>query len=160
MIIVMRKFLNNYGCIECDTSIDERVFRYSVDIYFHPLCRSCQQWFDDVLEYTSATDHAINLYFALKVRGVPATLEKVDGYKSIDIAVPCVKVNIEVDGMHHAYNGRQALTDLRRTLHSFRKGYSTLRIPNVLTEYDIEQTADLITEYLIASKNLRKTRYY
>lgn len=38
------------------------------------------------------------LYFSLREREVPAELEKFDGYKTIDIAVVEVKVNIEVAG--------------------------------------------------------------
>lgn len=53
------------------------------------------------------------MYFALKVRRVPAELEKFDGYKHIDIAVVEVKVNIEVDGRHHIYNNKQFLADLK-----------------------------------------------
>ncbi|SJZ32107.1 DUF559 domain-containing protein [Sediminibacterium ginsengisoli] len=156
----MKKYNRNLGCIECDAAIDIRVFNYSIDNYFHPLCRRCQSWFSEILEYSTATDYAIELYFALKDRGVPARLEKSDGFKSIDIALPHAKVNIEVDGMHHSYNGKQAMSDLKRTLHSFKKGYSTLRIPNALTEYDLEQTADLITDYLIVSRRQNRKRYY
>jgi len=156
----MKKYNRNFGCIECDATIDLRVFNYSVENYYHPLCRKCQDWLKDILEYSTATDLAIDLYFALKDRGVPAKLEKSDGYKSIDIAVPKSKVNIEVDGMHHSYSGKQALIDLKRTLHSFKKGYATLKIPNALTEYDLEQTADLITEFLIESRIKKRKRYY
>ena len=156
----MRKYNHNLGCIECEANIDSRVYNYSIDNYSHPLCRQCQNWFSDILEYSSATKYATDLYFALKNRGVPARLEKSDGFKSIDIAVPQAKVNIEVDGMHHSYDGRQAMADLRRTLHSFKKGYSTLRIPNSLAEYDLEQTADLITEYLVESRDKNRKRYY
>ena len=156
----MNRYNKNLGCIECEAKIDLRVFKYSVDNYFHPLCRGCQEWFKDILEYSTATDNSINLYFALKDRGVPAKLEKSDGFKSIDIAVPDAKVNIEVDGMHHSYDARQALRDLERTLYSFKKGYSTLRIPNVLAEYDLDRVADLITEFLIESRKQKKRRYY
>jgi very-short-patch-repair endonuclease len=156
----MGRYSKNYGCVRCEYDIEDRVFRYSMEHYFHPLCRSCQDWFKDILKYTTATDFAIELYFALKIRGVSAQLEKVDGYKTIDIAVPEAKVNIEVDGKHHAYDGRQALTDLKRTLYSFKKGYTTLRIPNVLTGYDLEQTADLIAEYLVVSRSRKRNWYY
>jgi len=104
------------------------------------------------LHFTYATEEAIELYFALKRRNVPAELEKVDGFKSIDIAVPHAKVNIEVDGGHHSYNSEQAFTDLKRTLYSFRKGYYTLRVPNSLVRNNLEETADLITEFLIESR--------
>lgn len=156
----MNRYNNNFGCIECDVKIDLRVFKYSIDNYSHPLCRNCQEWFKDILEYSTATDYAINLYFSLKDRGVPATLEKSDGFKTIDIAVPDAKVNIEVDGLHHSYDGRQALRDLERTLYSFKKGYSTLRIPNVLAEYNLDLVASLITEFLVESRKQKKRRYF
>jgi len=96
-----------------------------------------------------STFSCMSLYFALKERGVPAQLEKFDGYKHIDIAIPQAKVNIEVDGGHHNYNDRQALSDLKRTYHSFLKGYLTLRIPNSLVEFHLEETADYITDMLV-----------
>lgn len=96
-----------------------------------------------------STFEAIDLYFALRKRGVPAKLEKFDGYKTIDIAIPEAKVNIEVDGAQHNFNARQALADLKRTYYSFKKGYLTLRIPNCLTkDKALEETADYITEFL------------
>jgi very-short-patch-repair endonuclease len=154
------RYRENFGCVECETSIEDRGYKYSLAHYTHPLCRVCQVWFKDILMYSTATEHAIELYFALKVRGVPAKLEKNDGFKSIDIAVPSAKVNIEVDGRHHSYDGRQALADLKRTLYSFKKGYSTLRIPNSLADYDIEQTANLITEFLAVCRNRKREWYY
>lgn len=119
-----------------------------------------QDWFRDILDFSSATNEAIALYFALKQRGVPAILEKNDGHKTIDIAVPDAKVNIEVDGEHHNYDAKQAMKDLERTLYSFKKGYSTLRIPNSLTRStnSLEQAADKITEYLIVSKDQKYKR--
>jgi Protein of unknown function (DUF559) len=156
----MEKYNRNLGCMECGNMIDVRVFNYSLDNYQHPLCRKCQDWLKDILEYSTATDYAIDLYFALKDRGVPAQLEKSDGFKTIDMAVPHAKVNIEVDGMHHSYNGKPAMSDLRRTLYSFKKGYSTLRIPNTLAEFDLEETADLITDFLNVSRNQKRKRYY
>jgi very-short-patch-repair endonuclease len=156
----MARYFKNYGCVECEAYIEDRVFHFSMDHYFHPLCRRCQTWFEDILNYSTATDFAIELYFSLKARGVPVQFEKSDGFKSIDIAVPQVKVNIEVDGKHHAYDGRQALADLKRTLHSFKKGYTTLRIPNVLTSYDLELTSDLIAQYLMVSASRKRNWYY
>lgn len=149
----MASYSNASDCVECNSGIDFRVFNYSIENFGHPLCRSCQNWFEDILDYSSATDEAIDLYFALKKRGVPAKLEKCDGFKTIDIAVPDAKVNIEVDGMHHNFNSIQAMSDLRRTLFSFKKGYSTLRIPNSLARFNLDEAADLITEFLIESRD-------
>ncbi|MFV0402917.1 MAG: DUF559 domain-containing protein [Bacteroides graminisolvens] len=116
-----------------------------------------QRWLKNTRNHS--TDYAIRLYFHLKGNGVPAQLEKFDGHKHIDIAIPEAKINIEVDGMHHNYNPKQALADLKRTYYSFRKGYYTIRIPNSLTkEIDtIVETAELITE--IANEAL-KQKYY
>jgi very-short-patch-repair endonuclease len=84
--------------------------------------------------------------------GVPAELEKFDGYKTIDIAVVEAKVNIEVDGMQHKYNSRQALADLKRTYYSFKKGYITLRIPNTLINWNVNETAKYIFDFLNESE--------
>jgi len=152
---------NNHSssCVECNVTIDSKVLNYSIEHFRHPLCRECQDWLRDIHEYSSATEESINLYFALKKREVPAELEKDDGFKTIDIAVPHAKVNIEVDGRHHNYSPKQALSDLKRTLYSFKKGYTTLRIPNSLVKDDLEKAADLITDYLITSRDTKKKRY-
>jgi very-short-patch-repair endonuclease len=90
------------------------------------------------------------LYLALLNRDVPAEMEKWEGYKHIDIAIPEVKVNIEVDGGHHNTSKRHALSDLKRTYHSHKKGYATIRIPNCLTrdKKTIEETAEYIVKLL------------
>lgn len=145
------------SCIECGCNICQSVFDYSISNMGHPLCMNHQKWLNTVYYNSSTTPQAIELYFALRRRGVPAELEKWDGYKTIDIAVTEAKVNIEVDGKHHNYNHQQALSDLKRTFYSFQKGYLTLRIPNSLVEWSIEETADYITEFLIESRNRKKT---
>ena len=156
----MINYKENSECLECTGFIDDRVFDYSTKNMGFPLCRKCQIWFKEIMYNSTATEESIDLYFALKQRGVPAQLEKSDGFKTIDIAVPHAKVNIEVDGGHHNYSAKQAMSDLQRTLHSFKKGYSTLRIPNSLAKTDLDQAADLITEFLIVSRDKKKKRYY
>ena len=147
---------NQEHCIECNKHIDNRVYNYSTENFGHPMCIPCQNWFKDMVEHSSATNESIDLYFALKRRDVPAILEKNDGFKTIDIAVPHAKVNIEVDGAHHNYSSEQAMRDLHRTLYSFKKGYSTLRIPNSLARHNLEEAADLITEFLITNRDRNK----
>lgn len=144
-------------CCNCFDKIDERVFQYSNQNFGIALCRPCQDWFRGILACTSATDASISLYFALRLRGVPAELEKHDGFKTIDIAVPDAKVNIEVDGEHHNKNSQQAMRDLDRTLYAYKKGFLTLRIPNSLVKSNLDQAADKITEYLVVSRE-RKFR--
>ncbi|AMR30668.1 hypothetical protein A0256_04115 [Mucilaginibacter sp. PAMC 26640] len=125
------------------------MYRYSIKNIGIPLCRNHQDW----IRGHQATPQAIHLYFLLKQNGVPAELEKHDGYKSVDIVVEEAKVHIEVDGGHHNYSHRQALADLKRTYHAFKKGYVTLRIPNSLVHQCPEETADTITEILEINLN-------
>ena len=84
--------------------------------------------------------------------GINAELEKYDGHKTIDIAIPSLKVNIEIDGMQHNYSYKQALADLKRTYYSFKRGYVTLRIPNSLIRENLHETAVYIAGFLKASE--------
>ncbi|MEN9917876.1 MAG: hypothetical protein RL662_312 [Bacteroidota bacterium] len=145
------------SCLECNCYIDYKVQKYSIDNFGVSLCINHQHWFRNMEQIS--TIECIRLYFALKVRGVPAQLEKFDGFKHIDIAIPEAKVNIEVDGSHHNYSTKQALADLKRTYHSFLKGYLTLRIPNSLVKNDfvLEETADYIVGFL--NENRQRVLY-
>ena len=96
----------------------------------------------------------------LRVYGWKVETEKWDGYKHIDISITEVGVNIEVDGKHHNTNPIQALTDLKRTFFSFKKGYVTLRIPNCLVRNNetIKETASFINDFLKSSE--QQLEYY
>lgn len=133
-------------CRNCSAAINQHVIAYSTETFGYPLCISCQQDVGNKFNYS--TKETINLYFSLRERGVPAELEKFDGYKTVDIAVAEARVNIEVDGEQHFNNADQAFDDLQRTFFSFKKGVLTLRIPNVLVKQNLKQTADYVTEFL------------
>jgi very-short-patch-repair endonuclease len=137
------------SCIDCGATLQQPVYRYSTTQLGLPLCLACQEEFKEKSQ--KSTKDALDLYLALRRRGVPAELEKWDGHKTIDIAVTEARVNIEVDGMQHNFNPQQALADLKRTFFAFKKGYLTLRIPNSLVRCHLEQTADFITEFLMES---------
>lgn len=144
-------------CLECNRYISNEEEEDSIYNTGLQLCKKHQEWLTEIEKHS--TKYAIILYFHLKFRGVPAQLEKFDGHKHIDIAIPEAKINIEVDGAHHNYNTTQALSDLKRTYYSFKKGYYTIRIPNSLAK-DIDtivETADLITE--IANESLKQKQY-
>jgi hypothetical protein len=134
-------------CLECDCTIDKAVYNYSTNYFGVPLCRNHQNWIKQ-LDPRKITEYALTLYFALKECGVPAELEKYDGFKTIDVAIEEAKVHIEVDGGQHNYSSRQVLSDLQRTYYSFKKGYFTLRIPNSLIRDDLDDTVDLIVDLL------------
>ncbi len=153
----MKYYNNSLLCIRCTIGIEGKVHEYSMENFEVSLCRDCQDWLRD-MEHMP-TPEALKLFFELKKRRVPAQLEKFDGYKTIDIAVPDAKINIEVDGMHHNSNPKQAIADLKRTYYSFKKGYFTLRIPNALINNNLEDTADMITEFLSEGKEQKIKKY-
>lgn len=134
-------------CIECDQAISYKVYEYSMKIFGGPLCILHQ---DIVATFAlgNTTSETLRLYYALKRRGIPAEIEKNDGYKTIDIAIPKAKINIEVDGPFHNTNHNQALIDLKRTYYSFLKGYFTFRIPNTLVNNHLEVTAIYLTKLI------------
>jgi hypothetical protein len=153
----MKHYNGTNSCINCSRHIDHKVFEFSNSNFGFPLCIPCQKRLKEKLDET--TRETVDLYFSLKARGVPAELEKSDGYKTIDIAIVDAKVNIEVDGRQHSFNAKQALSDLQRTYYSFKKGYFTLRIPNALVRHNLDETADYITDLLNVSKK-RNAGFY
>ncbi len=145
------------NCLQCGCYLNPVVFNYSTSNFGVPLCIPDQKWIQSM--EGNCTLESIQLYFALKERGVPAELEKFDGFKHIDIAITEAKVNIEVDGGHHNFNNRQALADLKRTYFSFLKGYLTLRIPNSLVREHLDETADYLTDFLVESRTRVQTKH-
>ena len=135
-------------CLECEARMDDKELHSSLEKYNAALCRDHLEW----LESSESTPSAISLYLELKKNGVSAELEKFDGHKTIDIAIPEHKLNIEVDGSKHQTNADQAFADLQRTYYSFAKGYFTLRIPNSLIENKIYETVSYIVKFLEAGK--------
>ena len=145
----MKHYEKMHSCLHCHSYIDEKVYTWSTTNFGFQLCYTCQS----SINLNNNTAEATKLYLSLKKRGVPAELEKFDGYKTIDIAVVDAKVNIEVDSHQHISNPKQALSALKRTCFSIQKGYLTLRIPNALIREYLEETADYITTFLLENKN-------
>ena len=141
---VFGNFKMGYYCNKCNEDITADEYHYSLKKFKRVLCMGCQS----NNSKNVSTPEEEKLYNALKKAGVPAKLNKYDGYKHIDIAIPKARVNIEVDGGHHNLNYKQALADLKRTYYSFKKGYLTLRIPNSLIRNQFDETVNYIVEFL------------
>ena len=152
----MKHYEKMHSCLHCHSYIDEKVYTWSTTTYGFELCYACQC----SINLNNSTEEATRLYLSLKRRGVPAELEKYDGYKTIDIAVVDARVNIEVDGHQHVSNPKQAHSDLKRTYFSLQKGFLTLRIPNALIRENLEETADYITTFLLQHKNKIRNSFY
>lgn len=90
----------------------------------------------------SSTPQAKALYDALIKRRIKCELEKWDGHKHIDIAIPWAKLNVEIDGMQHYTDPRQMTADCQRTYYSTQKGFKTIRCPNFVIEKNLDRVAD------------------
>lgn len=143
-------------CSECEEPITKKEYNYSIEHYGKPLCRDCQDELKGLKhkfeqKKERSTPEARKLYEVLIKLGIPAKLEHYDRHKHIDIAIPEAKINLEIDGMQHSYNHKQALSDLKRTYYSFKKGYVTLRIPNKLIHENLYETARYIKKLIESS---------
>jgi len=138
-------------CMKCDKSIDNDVYLYSLKNFKVPLCRLHQAELKN--KNPRPTIETLKLYYKLLKLGIPAHLHKEDGFKTIDIAIPKYKLNIEVDGVHHNWDDKQALKDLQRDYYSFTKGYYTLHIPNSLVRKRIDSAITYIINFLNTKEN-------
>ena len=145
------------SCSKCNKAIQKTEFNYSIERYGIILCRDCQKNYINLERKhrerkKKSTPEAIKLCEILIKLGFDAKLEQWDGYKHIDIAIPEYMINIEVDGMQHQYSEKRALSDLKRTYYSFRRGYVTLRIPNKLIQEKVYETAEYIKKFIETSE--------
>lgn len=92
------------------------------------------------------TQKARELKDALLKRGVKVYVELHDGFKTVDLAIPNAKINIEVDGVHHLTNTKQILADLNRGYYSHKNGYDTMHIQNETIEKHLDKIADALAE--------------
>jgi very-short-patch-repair endonuclease len=97
-----------------------------------------------LVEKNNTPIEAIQLYYGLKAVGINPMLEWWDGKKFIDIAISRVKLNIEIDVEYHMLTHEQAINDLERTMHSFKNGFTTIRIPHVLIKHYLKETVNNI----------------
>ncbi|MBP9757363.1 MAG: DUF559 domain-containing protein [Candidatus Pacebacteria bacterium] len=88
-----------------------------------------------------STPEALALKSALEDEGVIVEVEKFDGFKRVDLAIPRARLYIEVDGIHHYTNHEQILADLGRSHYSALDGFSTIHIPNEIIRSHLERIA-------------------
>ena len=108
------------------------------------LCEKHQTRMVKLIKKNNTPVEAIQLYYGLKEAGVKTMLEWWDGKKSVDIAISRVKLNIEIDAEYHMLTHDQAINDLEKTMHSFKNGFTTIRIPHVLIKHYLKETVNNI----------------
>ena len=99
------------------------------------------------------TTEADALKTALESRDVKVYTELHDGFKTVDLALPKAKINIEVDGIQHLTDPKQILADLSRGYYSHKNGYDTMHIQNEMVRTHLEDIANALAE---ASKVRKK----
>ena len=150
--VPMNFYNRKTNCCHCHELLSPKLYSFSIEHFELPFCVPCGEEFK--LSSQKTTPLALALFIELKKRGVPAQLEKWNGDKTFDISIEDAKVNIEVDAGQQSFSADQAMRNLLGTLVAFKKGYLTLRIPNSLVKYNLPHTADLITEFLMESKEV------
>lgn len=99
-----------------------------------------------VKRFSTPTAEADALRRALEDRGVKVYVELNDGHKTVDLAIPRAKFNVEVDGIQHLTNPKQILADLARGYYSHKNGYDTMHIQNEMIRLHLEDIADALAE--------------
>ena len=131
-------------CVECSKKLGYMEHRNSMDHFGVELCEYHQTRLVKLIEMNKTPIEAIQLYYGLKEAGVKAMLEWWDGNKSVDIAISRVKLNIEIETEYHMLTHEQAINDLERAMHSFKNGFTTIRIPHVLIKHYLKETINNI----------------
>ena len=127
-------------CLECNKELGYADHKNAMDRFGVELCELHQGRIAKLIKTNATPREAIQLYYGLKESGVNAMLEWWDGTKSIDIAISRVKLNIEIDTEYHMMTHEQAINDLEEAMHSFKNGFTTIRIPHVLIKYYLKET--------------------
>ena len=92
------------------------------------------------------TKEEIDLKEALEALGVRVLSQVRDGHKTIGLAIPDAKINVEVDGPKHLTNPGQIVSDLLRSHYSDDLGYFTIHIPNDYIHSDLDKIAKALAE--------------
>ncbi len=135
-------------CKECGKTIGRSEREASYDVLGVPLCERHTKLIKRIILNNNTPLEAIQLYYALKERGSQPMLEWWDGKKSVDIAFSRVKLNIEIDNDYNTITHEQALKDLEESMHSFKNGFTTVRIPHLTIKYYLDDTVQNILEII------------
>jgi len=132
------------ACKDCNKVIDEDSLKNSVESIGVELCERHLKLIKKVILENNTPIEAVHLYYALKEAGANPMLEWWDGQKSVDIAISRVKLNIEVDTDYQLITHEQAIQDLEEAMHSFKNGFTTIRIPHVAIKFYLKNTVENI----------------
>ncbi|MDT0621697.1 hypothetical protein [Croceitalea vernalis] len=132
------------ACIDCNKNIGYETFKKSTEALGVELCERHIRLIEKVIVENDTPIEAVQLFYALKEAGANPMLEWWDGNKSVDIAISRVKLNIEVDTDYQLITHEQAIQDLEEAMHSFKNGFTTIRIPHIVVKYYLKDTVNNI----------------
>lgn len=127
-------------CKDCNKKVPPTTAQAALDSLGVVLCERHTRLVEGIIKENDTPIEAIQLFYALKEAGANPMLEWWDGHKSIDIAISRVKLNIEIETDYHLITHEQAILDLEEAMHSFKNGFTTVRIPHVVIKYYLDQT--------------------
>ncbi|MCX2719712.1 hypothetical protein [Lentiprolixibacter aurantiacus] len=131
-------------CLDCKKELSYLDHKNSMDTLGVELCHQHKTRLDKLIRLNNTPIEAIQLYYGLKNAGVSPMLEWWDGNKSIDIAISRVKLNIEIDTDYQMMTHEQAMNNLEEAMHSFRNGFTTIRIPHTLIRHYLSETVNSV----------------
>lgn len=131
-------------CKDCGKDINPQQFKASNESLGVALCERHTKLIKKVILDNDTPIDAIHLFYALKDAGVHPMLEWWDGKRSVDIAISRVKLNIEIDKNYNMITHEQAISDLEDAMHSFKNGFTTIRIPHLAIKYYLDETVENI----------------
>ncbi|MET6990748.1 hypothetical protein [Sediminicola arcticus] len=131
-------------CLQCKKELSYIDHKNSMDILGVELCDKHFVQLRKLIHKNNTPVEAVQLYYGLKNAGVHPMLEWWDGKKSVDIAISRVKLNIEIDTEYSMITHEQAINDLEEAMHSFKNGFTTIRIPHVVIKYYLKETVNNI----------------
>ena len=131
-------------CLECNNELSYIDHKNAMELFGLELCSQHTQRMEKLMRRNGTPQEAIQLYYGLKAAGVHPMLEWWDGNKSIDIAVSRVKLNIEIDTEYQMLTHEQAINELEETMHSYKNGFTTIRIPHILIKHYLQETVNNI----------------
>ncbi|AWX46270.1 hypothetical protein HME9304_03302 [Flagellimonas maritima] len=131
-------------CKDCDKNIGYVQHKESMDSLGVELCERHTRLIKKIILNNNTPLEAIQLFYALKEAGANPMLEWWDGKKSVDVAISRVKLNINIDRDYKMITHEQAIKDLEEAMHSFKDGFTTIKIPHLAVKYYIEETVQNI----------------
>ena len=133
-------------CKDCGKVIGYAEHKTSMDLIGVELCSRHTGLIQQIIQDNQTPVEAVQLFYALKEAGASPMLEWWDGQKSVDIAFSRVKLNIEIDQDFNQMTHQRAIQDLGNARESFKKGFTTVRIPSLAVKYYLKETVENILD--------------